>query len=101
MGTNRGNALFAFLLGGAIGAGIALLYAPGKGVDTRRRIKDGLEDAGDWAKDRYQDTKYRVSEGTGKVKQIITDKKDDIQAAYEAGREAYYKGKERLTKEAL
>lgn len=99
MGTNKGSALFAFLLGGVVGAGIALLYAPGSGADTRRRIKEGAEDAGDWAKDKYQDARYKVSDSTGRVRQMINEKKDDLQSAIEAGKEAYYKGKERLSRE--
>lgn len=97
---NNRSTFLAFFVGGLIGAGLALLFAPQAGNDTRRRIKEGFEDAGDWAKDKYQDTRYRVTEGTGKVKQMVTDKKEDISAAFEAGKEAYYKGRERLSKES-
>ncbi|MBI1910672.1 MAG: YtxH domain-containing protein [Deltaproteobacteria bacterium] len=97
---NNRSTFLAFFVGGLIGAGLALLFAPQAGNETRRRIKEGFEDAGDWAKDKYQDTRYRVAEGTGKVKQMVTDKKEDISAAYEAGKEAYYKGRERLSKES-
>ena len=48
------NVAIAFLIGGAIGAGVALLFAPASGIETRKRIKDGFDDAGDWARDRYQ-----------------------------------------------
>lgn len=95
MATNR-NALFAFLVGGVIGAGVALLYAPASGVETRRRVKDGLDDAGDWAKDKYENTCDRVTDGTEKVKQFISEKKEDLQSAIEAGKEAFHKGRERL-----
>lgn len=99
MGTNRGSALFAFLVGGVVGAGIALLYAPGSGADTRRRIREGADDAGDWVKDKYQDARYKVSDSAGRVRQMINDKKDDLQSAIDAGKEAYHKGKERLSRE--
>ncbi len=95
MSTNR-NAFFAFLLGGVIGAGVALLYAPASGVETRRRIKDGIDDAGDWAKDRYDNACDRVTDGTEKVKQFISEKKEDLKSAVEAGKDAYNKGRERL-----
>lgn len=42
-------ALFSFLLGGVIGAGVALLLAPQSGEKTRRQIKDFAEDMGDQA----------------------------------------------------
>lgn len=99
MENRKGNTFFAFILGSAIGAGLALLFAPQTGEETRRRIREGFEDAGDWAKDKYQDTKYKVSESSGKVKQFVSDKKEDLQAAYEAGKDAYQKGKERLVRE--
>lgn len=99
MGTNKGNALLAFLIGGAVGAGIALLYAPASGTETRKRIREGADGAGDWAKDRYQDARDKVTDSTGKVRQMVNDRKEDLQAALDAGKEAYYKGKERLTRE--
>ncbi|HBG45830.1 MAG TPA: hypothetical protein DDW94_02465 [Deltaproteobacteria bacterium] len=92
------NVAIAFLIGGAIGAGVALLFAPASGIETRKRIKDGFDDAGDWARDRYQDTRYKVNDSTDRVKQFVGDKKDDLQAAFEAGREAFLKGKERLAR---
>lgn len=38
--------LYAFLGGAIVGAGAALLLAPEKGEDTRRRIKDVLRQKG-------------------------------------------------------
>jgi gas vesicle protein len=37
--------LVAFTLGGLVGAGIALLYAPQSGEKTRRKILDAVEEA--------------------------------------------------------
>jgi gas vesicle protein len=97
---NSKSVAVAFLVGGAIGAGLALLFAPDSGTETRRKIKEGVEDAGDWAKDKYQDARYKVSEGTGKVRSFVSDRREDLQSAFEAGKEAYNKGKERLVKES-
>lgn len=99
MNNSKGVA-FAFLVGGAIGAGLALLFAPASGNETRRRIKDGAEDAGDWARDRYQDARYRVADGSDKVRAFVGERRDDLQAAYDAGKEAYHRGKERLAGES-
>ena len=38
------TALISFLLGGAAGAALALLFAPGAGEETRRRIGEGVRD---------------------------------------------------------
>lgn len=99
MVNNRSNSLFAFVVGGVIGAGIALLYAPSTGAEARRKVREGMDDAGDWVKDKYTDAVDSVTDGAGKVKQVIVDKKDDVKEAYQAGREAYHRGKERLFRE--
>jgi gas vesicle protein len=41
----------AFGAGLAVGAGIALLYAPQSGVATRKKLRNGIEDAGDYLED--------------------------------------------------
>lgn len=38
------TALISFLLGGVAGAALAVLFAPGAGSDTRRRISEGVRD---------------------------------------------------------
>ena len=40
------NLLYAFLGGAIVGAGAAILFAPEKGEDLRRRIKDLLRKKG-------------------------------------------------------
>ena len=40
------NLLYAFLGGALVGAGAAILFAPEKGEDLRRRIKDLLRKKG-------------------------------------------------------
>ncbi len=40
------NLLYAFLGGAIVGAGAAILFAPEKGEDLRRRIKDMLRQKG-------------------------------------------------------
>lgn len=43
---NNLGLLYAFLGGALVGAGAAILYAPAKGEDTRRRIKEMLQKRG-------------------------------------------------------
>jgi gas vesicle protein len=93
--------MMAFLLGGIIGAGVALLYAPDSGYETRRRLREGYDDAEDWAKDKLDDAKERLGDGSDKVKDLLGDKKEDIKAAIEAGKEAYHKGKDKFFKESV
>jgi gas vesicle protein len=48
---NTKSFLFAFGAGAAIGAGLALLYAPQSGVATRKKLKRSAEDATDYLED--------------------------------------------------
>ena len=43
-GYSISSMFFAFLLGGLVGAGAALLLAPQSGAETRRKIKDITEE---------------------------------------------------------
>src|ERR1700704_3579366 len=45
------NYWFAFGIGVSAGAAIALLYAPQTGVKTRRQLRKGVKDAGDYLED--------------------------------------------------
>ncbi len=45
------NYWFAFGVGVTAGAAIALLYAPQKGVVTRRRLRKSVDEAGDYLED--------------------------------------------------
>ena len=96
---NTMSTMFAFLLGGLIGAGLALLYAPLSGEETRRRIKEQMAQKGDELKQRYETTVDTVEEGVGKVKEIIEDRKSEFVSAYQAGKETYQREKAKHAKE--
>ncbi|MEW5747039.1 MAG: YtxH domain-containing protein [Nitrospirota bacterium] len=53
-------AVFSFLLGGAVGAGVALLLAPQSGKKTRRQIHHFAEDLAGQATDYAERLKKRV-----------------------------------------
>ncbi|MBI5969689.1 MAG: YtxH domain-containing protein [Deltaproteobacteria bacterium] len=88
MSENKSAVVLSFLVGGIIGAGLALLYAPAPGVETRRRLKEGIDAA-----------KTGLDEGVGKVKALAVEKTEDVKAAYASGKEAFLKGRDRLLKE--
>lgn len=96
MSTGRSNTLLAFILGGLAGAALALLYAPDSGREIRRKFREGIEDAEDWAKDKIEDARDVIETGTEKVRHIVEEKKEDIKAAVEAGKDVVVKGKEKL-----
>ena len=65
----RGNSLIAFLLGAAVGAGVALLYAPMSGSETRAHITDKANQA----KDTAEEWKDRASDTVGEWKHQAVD----------------------------
>lgn len=81
--------MMAFLAGGMIGAGLALLYAPGSGRETRERIT-GLAD------DIRKKSETWTGEVKHKVEDFIEEERSVLRAAYDAGREAMAKEKARF-----
>lgn len=53
--------LISFLVGGIVGAGLALLFAPQSGTVTRKKIMDMAEDVKDTALDYTEKVKKKVS----------------------------------------
>jgi len=52
--------IFSFLVGGAVGAGLALLLAPQSGKKTRRQIREIAEDFSEQASGYADKVKKRV-----------------------------------------
>jgi len=48
------SGLITFLTGVAIGAGLALLYAPQSGEETRKKLKEGYDKVSDDVKESYE-----------------------------------------------
>ena len=97
-GRCTGSIILAFFLGGLLGAGVALLLAPQPGEETRKKIKELAEEAKEKAAGYAEQVKGKVTSTVGKGKEIIEEKKTLITTAIEAGKEAYGKEKEKLTK---
>jgi gas vesicle protein len=72
-----GSFLAVFAIGALAGAGIALLYAPRSGEETRELIAT-----------KGRELKGKATDAVGNAKDFIDDKKAEITAAVEAGKEA-------------
>ena len=83
---SSGGVLLAFLAGGLVGAGIALLYAPVSGKEARDKIND-------FAGDLRKKTEGWSGDLKQKVESFIEEEKAVVKAAYDAGREAMAKEK--------
>jgi gas vesicle protein len=88
---NSGGVFVAFLAGGLIGAGLALLYAPVSGSEARAKIGGVVEDLKKRSEGWSTDMKK-------KVESFMEEEKAIIKAAYDAGREAMEKEKAKYAK---
>ncbi|RJQ49925.1 MAG: YtxH domain-containing protein [Nitrospiraceae bacterium] len=93
-----GSVFLAFVLGGIVGAGIALLTAPQSGEETRKKIKEFADDTKKKAGEYAGEVKDKFSHAVESGKHFVEDKKSLISTAIEAGKEAYDKEKEKLSK---
>ena len=94
---DAGSWLLSFILGGLIGAGIALLVAPKSGRQTRARIKDMAEDAKERAEDYSEQAKDRISTAMHKGADVLQQKKEDIESTITRAKKGYQRAKETLT----
>lgn len=86
----------AFLLGGALGASLALLFAPEGGPQTRSRLRGLAGDLRDRTADLVGDVRDRVEEVIGQGKEVFEEKKSTLSAAYQAGKEAMERERSKL-----
>lgn len=77
--TMRSESLFALLAGAAIGVTVGLLFAPEKGEETRKKIKEAAQDGyekakelGSQAGEKYAETKAKVSEDLNSLKDLLS-----------------------------
>jgi gas vesicle protein len=82
MAVNKTAVGLALLTGVAIGAGIGILMAPDKGSETRKKIKDGLDDAKKKVGDKIKDVKAKAkADAEGSYDELVStlhDKSEDV-----------------------
>lgn len=98
-GYSASSVLLSFLLGGLAGAGLALLFAPKSGQETRERLRELAEEAKEKAEGYVGQVKGSVTSALDSGKEFFEERKSIITTAVEAGKEAYEREKERLSKE--
>jgi len=90
-GVCAGTVLVSFVAGAAIGAVLALLYAPKSGQEMRENIADLTEDAVDKIKEYAKEAQEKIKTAIEEGKETIVEKKSVLASAIEAGREAMQK----------
>ncbi len=89
--------VLAFLLGGITGAGLAMLFSPYSGEDTRQRLGEFKDDLYDRKDDIASDARDHITSAVDKGKEFIAEHKGVINSAIEAGKGAYKKEKDKIT----
>jgi gas vesicle protein len=100
---NEGGAFFAGLvIGGLVGAALALLLAPQSGEETRAQIRDRSLEYKDWAEEGYLETRQRAAEAGRYAQEQAAALGEKGKVAYEKGRQgataAVEKGKQGVSK---
>jgi len=104
---NNGEKVLYFLIGGFVGAAVALLFAPKSGEETRRILGDKYRAGTDEVQKRVkhgreyvagvrQDLTDRVSSTIERGRETVGRHKEQLSSAIEAGKKAYYEEKGRL-----
>jgi gas vesicle protein len=90
---NNGSPVSSYLtavaIGAAVGAGVALLYAPRSGKETRKLLK---RRAGQW--------KDKASDAIEGAKETIQHAKEEIAGAFDTGKEALHGDRAKHSKHA-
>lgn len=96
-GASSGTWLLSFVLGGVIGAAVALLLAPKSGRQTREQIKEMAQEAKEKAEEYYDEARGKFSTAVQKGAEVLQQKKAEMESTIAGVKEAYHKAKETVT----
>ena len=88
MEDNTGKLSF-FFLGLGIGVAVGILFAPKSGQETRDLIRNKAGEGKDYLKRRSDELRDSAVDAVERGRSAVTQRKDQISAAVEAGRQAY------------
>lgn len=87
-GSGCGTVFLAFVMGAAIGGGLALLTAPRSGQETRDKVKQLGDDVRDKIKAIADEAEARIQTVIEEGRETLVEKRDTLKSVVEAGREA-------------
>jgi len=97
-GFTASSILLAFVIGGIVGAGVAMLMSPQSGRELRQKIKELAANVKEKGEDYIAHVKEKVTSAVEHGKEFVEEKKSILSAAIEAGKEAYEREKEKHAK---
>lgn len=98
-GENEGTAFVAgFIIGGLVGAAVALIATPQSGEETRTQIRERGIELKTRAEDLSQQARERadaiIADARRRAEEILADAREQAEAAWAEGREAAMKARE-------
>ena len=88
--------VLSFILGGVVGAAVAILFAPWEGRQAREKIWGLADEVKDKTGHLSDEWKEKASTYLEKSKEFVDQKKSALSSAFDAGREAMKQEKESL-----
>jgi gas vesicle protein len=96
-GLSTGTAL---LVGMAVGAGIALLYAPRSGRETRQQLSTGANRLREKANDAYSTVSTRARQTADRARDVASDVQSKGKYVVDRARDAYHQTRRDFESEA-
>jgi len=93
--SSAGEKALYLMLGAMIGAATALLLAPRSGVETRKLIMTKAREGADVVSNHAKTVMGKTSEYVERGKGILQQQRDQLTAAFDAGKQAYREEKEK------
>jgi len=93
--TRVGEKALFFVLGGFVGAAIALLLAPRSGEETRKLIAMKTREGAEYISNRTKEVTEKTGGLIDRGKEILQQQRDQLSAALEAGKQAYKEEKDK------
>lgn len=90
MSDNNGGSNLAFFLAGlGVGAALALLFAPKSGEETREYLAQKAGEGRDYVTSKGRDLRRQAEDLVERGKDVVTQQKEQLAAAFDAGKQAY------------
>ena len=89
MAEEGGGKFTYFLAGLGIGTLIGILFAPRSGEETRQLWQTRAEEGREYMKRKGQEVREQAEEFVDRGRKVVARQKENIQAAVDAGKQAY------------
>ena len=85
--SSAGGILLAFIAGAAVGAAVALLFAPASGEETREYLGQRAREGRDRATEAAREGRERAADAARQGREVLNRQRDSIASAFDRVRE--------------